>query len=216
MGLFGKIRQAVGGDDPELMAHGQLGRAIVQNFAMKGMSIQQGAMPPEQVCQFDLLVYLDDTPPFSAQVNKRIPVYAIGQLVPGQSVVAVRVDPSDHSKIGIDLSVAPPEVRLAAGSTQGSAAEILATGTPCEAVIVQFEPTGMKNAKNVDVYALKLTILAEGTPPYQIMVGNPVPPEALPLLYPGSKVPAKFDPHGVKEAVAVDWQAALAPVGSTE
>jgi hypothetical protein len=216
MGLFGKMRQAVGGDDPELMAHGQLGRAIVQNFTMKGMSIQQGAMPPEQVCQFDLLVYLDDTPPFSAQVNKRIPVYAIGQLVPGQSVVAVRVDPSDHSKIGIDLSVAPPEVRMAASSAQGSAAEILATGTPCEAVIVQFEPTGMKNASNIDIYALKLTILAEGVPPYQIMVGNPVPPEALPLLYPGSKVPAKFDPHGVKEAVAIDWSAALAPVASAE
>jgi hypothetical protein len=52
--------------------------------------------------------------------------------------------------------------------------------------------------------------MAEGTAPYQIKVGNPVPPEALPLLYPGSKLPAKFDPNGAKEAVAIDWAGALA------
>lgn len=34
--------------------------------------------------------------------------------------------------------------------------------------------------------------------------------EALPLLYPGSKLPAKFDPNGVEEAVAIDWAGALA------
>jgi hypothetical protein len=52
--------------------------------------------------------------------------------------------------------------------------------------------------------------MAEGTAPYQIKVGNPVPPEALPLLYPGSKLPAKFDPNGAQEAVAIDWAGALA------
>jgi hypothetical protein len=153
-------------------------------------------------------VYLDDTPPFDATTKKRVPQYAISQFVPGQTVVAVRVS-ADHSKVGIDLATDPPEVRMAAGSGQGSAADILANGTPCEAVIVQFEPTGMKNSQNIDVYAFLLTIMADGVAPYQITVGNPMPAEALPLVYPGSKVPACFDPNGPKEAVAIDWQAAL-------
>lgn len=210
MGLLSKMKQSFGGDDTELMANGQLGRAIVQNVTIKGMSVQHGAMPPEQVCEFDLQVYLDDTAPFTATSRKRVPVYAIAQFVPGQTVVAVRVDPADHSQVAIDLDTAPPEVRMAAGAGHGSAAALLAQGSPCEAVILQFEQTGLKNPSNVDIYAFMLTILVPGTAPYQITVGNPVPPQAIPLLYPGSKVPAKFDPLGTKEDVAIDWAAALA------
>jgi hypothetical protein len=209
MGLFSKMKQSFGGDDPDLMANGQLGRGVVVNVRVAGASVQHGAMPPEQVCEFDLQVYLDDTPPFDATTKKRVPQYAISQFVPGQTVVAVRVDAADHSKVGIDLTTDPPEVRVAAGSQRGSAAELLANGTPCEAVIVQFEPTGLKNAQEVDIYAFLLTIMADGVAPYQITVGNPMPAEALPLVYPGSKVPACFDPNGIKEDVAIDWQAAL-------
>jgi hypothetical protein len=214
LGIFKKIKEAAGGDDSDLMTNGQLGRAVVQNVAVKGMSVQYGAMPPEQVCEFDLLVYLDNTPPFPAQVKKRVPQYAIGQFVPGQTVVAVRVDPQDHSRVGIDLTVEPPEVRMAASAAHGSAADLLATGTPCEAVIVESQPLGLKSPTGLDMYAFKLTIFAEGVAPYQIMVGNPVPPEAVALLFPGSRVPAKFDPHGVKEDVAIDWAAAMGAAAS--
>jgi len=208
MGLFSKMKQSFGGDDPDLMANGQLGRAVVVNVRVVGASVQHGAMPPEQVCEFDLQVYLDDTPPFDTTTKKRVPQYAISQFVPGQTVVAVRVA-ADHSKVGIDLTTDPPEVRMAAGSGQGSAADLLANGTPCEAVIVQFQPTGLKNQENVDIYAFMLTIMAEGVAPYQITVGNPMPAEALPLACPGSRLPACFDPAGLKEDVAIDWQAAL-------
>jgi hypothetical protein len=208
MGLFSKMKEAMGGDDPDLMANGLLGRGVVLNVAVKGMSVQRGALPPEQVCEFDLEVYLDDTPPFTAQAKKRVPVYSIGQFVPGQTVVAVRVDPLNHAHVGIDFDTAPPEVRMAAGTAQGSAA-LLESGTPCEAVIVEFQPLGMKNPKGVDMYAFKLSIFAEGSAPYQIMVGNPVPPEAIALLFPGSRVPAKYELNGPKESVAIDWAAAL-------
>ncbi|HTW08632.1 MAG TPA: hypothetical protein VME46_14035 [Acidimicrobiales bacterium] len=210
MGLFSKLKTSFGGDDPDLMTRGQLGRAVVDRVRITGTSVQMGGGVPEQVCEFDLTVYLDDTPPFAAQARKRVPVYAIGEFRPGQTVVAVRVDPVNHAHVGIDLNSQPPEVRIAAGTAQGSAAALLASGTPCEAVIIQFETLGMKNQNNVDLYAFLLTVMPEGAAPYQIQVGNPVPPEALPLLYPGSKVPARFDPNGVKEAVAIDWAAALA------
>jgi hypothetical protein len=53
-----------------------------------------------------------------------------------------------------------------------------------------------------------LTISPQEGMPYQIQVGNPVPPEALPLLYPGSKVPVKVAP-GNPNAAVIDWAAAL-------
>lgn len=91
------------------------------------------------------MVYLDDIPPFPAQTVKLIPQYALDKFVPGQSVVAVRVSPADRSRVVIDLATRPPAVRLAAGSTEFSAASILATGTPCQAIIVGIEPAGVKN-----------------------------------------------------------------------
>jgi hypothetical protein len=198
------LKTSFGGDDPDLMTRGTLGRAIVDGVRITGTSVQMGGSIPEQVCEFDLTVYLDDTPPYPAHARKRVPQYAIGQFRPGHSVVAVRVDPSDHTKVGVDLNSQPPEVRMAPGTSSGSAADILAPGNACDAVIIQYEALGMKNRNNVDMYAFVLTIMAEGVVPYQIQVGNPVPPEAMPLLYPGSTLPAKFDPSGVTEAVAID------------
>jgi hypothetical protein len=210
MGIFGKMKTAFGGDDPQLMATGQLGRGDVTNVQMTGTSMQSGGSPPEQVCVFDLMVYLDNTPPFPAQVRKRIPVYALGQIQPGHTTVAVRVDPSDHSRVGIDFSVEPPVVQLASTPGKMTAQEVLASGESCQAVIIQFEPLGVKSSiSGLDMYAFMLTVMVPGQAPYQIQVGNPVPPEAVPLLYPGSSLPAKVL-MGRPNDLVIDWQAAIA------
>jgi hypothetical protein len=60
------------------------------------------------------------------------------------------------------------------------------------------------------MYALLLTVLADGAAPYQVPVGNPVPPEAVPLLYPGNNVPAKRLPSRGEKYIVVDWEAAVA------
>jgi hypothetical protein len=211
MGLFNKMKTAMGGDDSQLMATGQLGRAEVMNVQVTGTSLQHGGAPPEQVCVFDLMVYLDDTPPFPAQVRKRVPVYALADIQPGRTVVAVRVDPADQSRVGIDFSIEPPTVRLAKKAGQLTAQEVLDRGNPCDAVIIQSQPLGVKSSTSgLDMYAFMLTIMAPGQAPYQIQVGNPVPPEAVPLIFPGSRLPAKFMPGGVPEDVVIDWKAALA------
>jgi len=211
VGFLNKMKTAMGGDDPQLMAMGQLGRAELLNVQITGTSVQHGGAPPEQLCLFDLMVYLDDVPPFQAQARKRIPVYAINQLQPGQTVVAVRVDPSDHSRVGIDLSVEPPTVRLAQKAGQITAQDLLERGSSCEAVVIQSQPLGVKSSvSGYDMYAFQLTIMVPGEAPYQIQVGNPVPPEGLPLVFPGSRLPAKYLPGAVRENVVIDWQAALA------
>jgi hypothetical protein len=211
MGFLNKMKTAMGGDDSQLMATGQLGRAEVMNIQITGTSVQHGGAPPEQLCLFDLTVYLDDTPPFQAQVRKRVPLYAISEIQPGRTVLAVRVDPADQSRVGIDFRVDPPTVRLAQTAGRITAKELLDRGSPCEAVIVQSQPLGVKSSlSGLDMYAFLLTIMVPGQAPYQVQVGNPVPPEAVPLLFPGSRVPAKFLPGGIPEEVVIDWRAALA------
>jgi len=211
MSFINKMKTSMGGDDSQLMATGQLGRAEVMNLRISGSSVQHGGAPPEQVCVFELTVYLDDTPPFPAEVRKRVPVYAISQIQPGHTVVAVRVDPADHSRVGIDFSVEPPSVRLAQTPGRVTAQELLERGDSCEVVIIQFEPLGVKSSvSGLDMYAFMLTVMAPGQAPYQIQVGNPVPPEAVPLLFPGSRLPAKYLVGAARENVVIDWQTALA------
>jgi len=211
MGFLNKMKTAMGGDDSQLMATGQLGRAEVVNLQITGTSVQHGGAPPEQLCLFDLTVYLDDTPPFPAQVRKRVPLYAISEIQPGRTVLAVRVDPADHSRVGIDFRVEPPTIRLAQTAGSITAQELLDRGSPCEAVIVQSQPLGVKSSlSGLDMYAFLLTIMVPGQAPYQVQVGNPVPPEAVPLIFPGSRVPAKYLPGGIPEEVVIDWKAALA------
>ena len=86
---------------------------------------------------------------------------------------------------------------------------ILELGTACEAVIVQSQPLGMRNPKGDDMYAFRLTVIAEGRTPYQIQVGNPVPAAAVGLVYPGNTVPAKRMAGGDDHELVIDWEGAL-------
>lgn len=83
-------------------------------------------------------------------------------------------------------------------------------GLPCQAVIVQSQPLGMRNQSGDDLYALVLTVLMPGRVPDQVQVGDPVPAAALPLLYPGSTLPARRMPDGDGRELVIDWATALA------
>ena len=214
MGLRDKMRSMVGGVSPELMQNGILARGEVLDVQMTGMSVSRGdqVATEKQVCNVTLNVIMDNTPPFQATVKQGIPVLILPQFMSGQAVVAVRVNPANHQEVAIDFNNEPPTVTLAAGGPNtGSAAELLALGTPARAVIIQSQPLGVRNQASVDMYALMVTILCDGTPPYQTQMGNPVPPGGVPLLYPGSNLPAKVRP-GQQGQCIIDWEAALAEV----
>jgi hypothetical protein len=206
MGFLKKLKDMSGAPSKDLLANGLLGRGVVL-----GVEATRVATGPEgfekRVCVVTLEVALDNTPVYQASVRHAFSPLDMAQLVPGQAVVAVRVDPADHQNIALDLATEPPTVTI---TGQGaSAADVLAGGTPVRAVIVQTNPLGMKNQAGVDVHAFVLTVLADGQAPRQVQVGNPVPPEAVPLLYPGCNVPAKFLPSE-PDGVVIDWTAALA------
>ena len=209
MGIFKKLKQSVGGVSKELMENGLLGRGQITAAEQTGMTMGGGenSAPTAVVCKFTVQVALDNVPPYEATCKHRVSPYSI--LPPG-TVVAVRVNPEDHSEIAIDWEAAPPVVAMAAQPGQETAADILAKGSPARAVIVQSQPLGMKSPTGLDLYGFQLTIMVDGKAPYQIQVGNPVTPGGVPLLFPGSNVPAKYMPDGGPESVAIDWDAAVA------
>jgi hypothetical protein len=206
MGWLGNL---IGSADSSVIANGILGRGEITNLTMSGMTLQSGNGLVERKCTISLDVYIDNVPMFPALVIQRVQEITIPQLSSGNAVVAVRVDPNDHSRVAIDFNSAVPEVTLAPTTdTAHSAAYVLANGTPVKVVLVGDQPLGKKNADGIEVYALQLTVY-DGVPtPYQLVVGNPVPATALPLLYPGSKLHAKLgdDPN----SVVVDWAAGAA------
>jgi hypothetical protein len=217
MGLMSKMRDLTGSVSKELLTEGLLGRGII--VGVQQTSVSTGAdFNPSHVCVFTVEVALDNVPRYTATCRQAVNAVVLPQLMTRGATVAVRVDRKDNSRIALSLGEEPPTVTIAArtgDSNTGSAAEILEQGLPCKAVIVESQPLGMRNPKGDDMYAFSLTIIAEGRPPYQIQVGNPVPAAAVPLLYPGNTVPAKRMPDGDDRRLAIDWEAALAQLTTT-
>jgi hypothetical protein len=162
----------------------------------------------ERNCTFVVRVLMDGQAPYEVQITQRVQEVLLPQLQQPGVVLAVRVDPADHSRVAIDFSVQPPDVTLPESTGPSSAAGILATGKPITVVLVADQATGLKNAKGDPVHALTLTIATGVDTPYQIQVGNAVPASALPLVYPGSKLHAKLGAS--PNEVVVDWAAGAA------
>jgi hypothetical protein len=205
MGLLSKI---TGAPDKKIMETGLLGRGIITDVKLTGTTLQSGNGLVQRTCVFTVEVSLDGRAPYLATCKQRIPEIQLPQIQPGNTTVAVRVDPAEPTQIALDFGTEPPVVTTPGGSGNHSAAEILATGEPGRAVIIQFQPLGKRNPAGVDLYAYLLTVMPRGRDPYQIQVGNPTPPAALPFLFAGSRVPVKIGT--IPNAVAIDWEAAAA------
>ena len=85
-------------------------------------------------------------PPYEAVCKAARPRGLYPAFVPGATIVAVRADPQDLSRIALDFNTPAPNVTIARQEGQETAADIIASGIPARAVIVQTQPLGMKNA----------------------------------------------------------------------
>jgi hypothetical protein len=207
-GGMGLLRKLTGGTDKKLLETGLLGQGLVTDIKVTGTTVQTGNGLVQRSCVFTVQVTLDGKEPYVATCKQRILEVQIPQFSPGSTTVAVRVNPEDPTDIALDLATAPPEVTMAAGSGDHSAATVLATGEPAQAVIVESTSLNKRNPSGVEIYAYTLTVMPTDRDPYQIQVGNPTPPAALPFLYPGSHVPVKIG--SVPNAVVIDWDKAAA------
>ena len=209
MGLLSKMRNLAGSVPKELLENGLLGRAII--VSIQQTSVSTGVdFDPSHVCVFTVEVALDNEPRYTATCRQAVKATLLPRLMSPGATVAVRVDPNDHSRIALSLGEEPPTVTItSADPNTGSAAQILEYGVPCRAVIVQAQPMGMRNPSGKEMFAFVLTVITDGRPPYQIQVGNPVPADAVPLVYPGNAVPAKRMADGADHEIVIDWDAAL-------
>lgn len=207
MGLFKKFKEMAGSVPKDLLENGTLARGVIVEVRQTNVSTGPDHFQAP-VMEMVVEVTLDNEAPYNAKVRQAIPITVVPQLVPGRTIVAVRVDPKDRNTVAIDFASEPPVVQ-AKGSGGMSAAEVIANGEPCRAVIVESAPLGMKSQAGYDMYAFLLTVMKDGRAPYQVKVGNPVTPEGVPLVFPGSNLPAKIEP-GDDESVVIDWDAALA------
>jgi hypothetical protein len=105
---------------------------------------------------------------------------------------------------GIDLSggAGAPPIRM----SPVSGAEILATGTPCRAIIQSASPLGTQKDGH-DVWGIVLNAIADGEPTTQARIGIGVPAAAMALVFPGSNLPARRR-SDVEDGVCIDWDAA--------
>jgi hypothetical protein len=196
------IRGVTGGTDKELIATGTLGRADLLGVDISGTTMEFGNGLVERKCTFTLQVYLDGEAPYQASCVQRIQEIYIPQLIPGQTVLAVRVNPADHAEVAIDFASEVPNVKIKASEGEDSAAWVLANGTEAKVVLVANQPMGLTSAAGDPVQGLTLTV-DKGADSYQVQVGNGVPNSALPLLFPGSKLYAKIGEE--PNSVVVDW-----------
>jgi hypothetical protein len=209
MGLFNKITKGfssmVGGVDAEVMQIGRPAQAEILGFNAAGTTVQMGGGLVERVCVFNVKIAMDDVAPYTAQVKQRIPEIYIPQLQ-GLTIVAAKVHPNDPNRIALDFNSPAPNVRMArSNEPANTAAYILQNGESGQAVIVANQPLGRTNPDGLDMYAFHLTVIpSDGRDPYQIQVGNPVPKSALPLLFPGSRVPVKMLVES-PNSVVIDW-----------
>ncbi|QYG93766.1 hypothetical protein HC251_15930 [Iamia sp. SCSIO 61187] len=207
MGLFDSIRGFTGGVDSDLVSRGIPARGLIVGVDVNGAGVAFG---PDQyrVCDLAVQVFMDGGQPYVTRCRQRVHEVVLPQLGGGVAV-AVRVDPQDGSRIAVVFGEDPPVVTMGP-SPDGGAAAILATGTPAEAVVVANAPLGVRNHEGHDVHVFTLTVIPMDGQPYQVQVGNPFPAAALPLVFPGAKVPVKVGAAGPHD-VAIDWVAAQGP-----
>jgi hypothetical protein len=207
MGIWQSIKDGIdslaGDADKDLLAGGILARGEVTSVAAEGTTVQHANQLVKRRCTVGLKVYMDGKPPYDASSTQLIHEVVIPQMQQPGAVVAVRVDPSNPARVAIDFASKIPTVTLTANPGEDSAAWILANGKPVEVVVTGMTKLNFLSPEGHDVYGITLTVATGVDKPYQAQVGNAVPAEHLPLLFPGARLHARVgnDPGDV----VVEW-----------
>jgi hypothetical protein len=97
-----RLRDITGCIDPELLAHGRLGRGVVTDLEVE--RTVRAASVDYHVCRLTVRLQVDGGQPYTTVVHQRIPVAALPALTGGAATVPVRVDPADPRVVALDLA----------------------------------------------------------------------------------------------------------------
>jgi hypothetical protein len=130
-----------------------------------------------------------------------LPPETVARIVPGSTLVAVRVDPSDHARVALSVNEPIPVVLAPDTDLFGSAEQVLIHGVPCRVRIAGHNRQYIRNSDGDELYVCTLAV--DGAGETEVVV--PVPAVALSLLDGGADLPAKRLP-GNPTAIAIDWR----------
>ena len=89
-----------------------------------------------------------------------------------------------------------------------SAAALLASGLPADARVVQSSSQGTVAPNGDPIMVFVLHVVPDnGSPPFQSLTAQRVPPEKLSLTVPGTPLRVAYDPDNRTRMVAINWDA---------
>ena len=189
----------------DLAANGIPGRASV-------VEVQKSPAGSLIDCALTVGVRLvDGTPSYRASCHVPLAAEQADKVIAGQTILTVRADPSDHSRVAVSLSEPTPVVTVTDPSAIDPPARALREGSPCRVVLLAHQRQWLRTPEGDELYATKLRITSDGT---ELQAFVPVPSSATALLQDGSEFPAKrlaLEPN----VVTIDWSAAQAEQPAT-
>jgi hypothetical protein len=189
MGLFRKLA----GADARLLKNGTAALGWIFEAALTGgPGFQGGPASAGRMWDINLLVLADGVVPYQAVVRQFLSEGAVPGLESGTATCAIRVDPKDPQRVALDVSAPRPVPRVGHATGPGTPAYVLEHGRDAAAVIVSATPLGYLNYLGYPMYYVTWTVMQDGRQAYQAKSATAVPPKALPLVYPGSKVHVKL------------------------
>src|SRR4051812_28320992 len=99
VGFVLKSSGVVGSGRKKILANGIAGQALIMGSSPTGTVINE----INYVVKFQLRVDIPGRAPYDVEAKDTIPITSMGAVTPG-TTVAVKVDPTDPSKVAIDWS----------------------------------------------------------------------------------------------------------------
>jgi hypothetical protein len=147
---------------------------------------------------------LDGTGPYRASCHVPLAPADAEKLIPGQTILTVRADPSNRDRVAVSLREPTPVVPIRDPAALDPPARALRDGVPCRVVLLAQQQQWLKTPDGDEFYAAKVRVTSDGS---EFQVNVPVPPADVPLMTDGAELPARrleAEPN----VLAIDWTAA--------
>ena len=182
----------------DLAANGIRGRGAV-------VDVQKSPAGKLVDCALTLGVrLLDGTPSYRASCHVPLAQEQADQVSAGGTILTVRADPNDHSRVAVSLTEPTPVVTITDSAALDPPARALRDGDPCQVVLLAHQRQWLQTPDGQELYATKLRVTSDGT---ELQANVPVPAGGVALLQDGSQLPARrvaLEPN----VLTIDWAAA--------
>ena len=184
----------------DLAANGILGRASL-------VDVQKTPVGAMVDCAVTVGVRLvDGSDPYRTSCHAMLTPAQADRLIPGQTYMTIRADPSNHSRVALSLDDPTPVVPINDPAVLDPPVRALSAGVPCRVIVLLNQRQWLKTPEGDEFYAVKVRVTSDSS---EFQVNIPVPASAIGLLQNGAELPAKRlagEPH----VLMIDWAAAQA------